>query len=266
MSITSTLVHRADIRFHEAAAVLHPYVGCFWVVTAEQHATIRVVPDGSTSISVQLQNGRSSGWVLRGPLVRPDERRFTSPATLVGVRLRPGVAFILSGIPAHAMVGRRIMLTAVARFRDLVGSEIEPQTPERHIDALQRFLIERLEKASVHPAVAKAVDDIEREQGLLRVSDIAARCSVSPRHLNRLMRNWVGYGTKRFANVVRFQAALKAMDRAPARSGAVLASEAGYFDQAHLTSAVGRFAGETPRHLASTAVSDFSKTRCDDGF
>jgi AraC-like DNA-binding protein len=265
MSITSTLVHRADIRFHEAASVLRSYVGCFWVVTAERHATIRVVPDGSTSISVQLQDGRSSGWVLRGPLVRPDERRFCSPASLVGIRLRPGVAFILSGIPAHAMVGRRIALSGAAPFRDLVASELEPQAPEQHIDVLQRFLIERLQNACVHPAVAKAVDDIERAHGLSRVADVASRCGVSPRHLNRLMRLWVGYGTKRFANVVRFQAALRAMDRAPSQSGAVLASEAGYFDQAHLTSAVGRFAGETPGHLASTAVSDFSKTRCDDG-
>jgi AraC-like DNA-binding protein len=264
MSITSTLVHRAEIRFHEAAEVLHPHVGCFWAVTAERNATIRVVPDGSTSISMQLQEGRSSGWVLRGPLVRPDERRFTSPATLVGVRLRPGVAFILSHIPAHATVGRRIKLTPAAPFRELVVSEIVQQTPLQYIDALQRFLIERLRKASVHPAVATAVHEIEREHGLSRVSDIATRCGVSPRHLNRLMRLWVGYGTKSFANVVRFQATLKAIEHAPTQSGALLASETGYFDQAHLTLALGQFAGATPRRLASTSVSDFSKTRCDD--
>ena len=55
MSITSTLVHRAEIRFHEAADVLRPYVGCFWVITAERDATIRIVPDGSTAISIELQ-------------------------------------------------------------------------------------------------------------------------------------------------------------------------------------------------------------------
>ena len=98
----------------------------------------------------------------------------------------------------------------------------------------------------------------------MRVSEVAARCGVSPRHLNRLMRQWVGYGTKCFANVVRFQATLEEMEHAPAQSGALLASEAGYFDQAHLTLALGRFAGQTPRRLASTSVADFSKTRCDD--
>src|SRR5262245_50158562 len=110
MSISSTLVHRAEIRFHQPADPLRPFVGCFWVVTAERDATIRVVPDGSTAIFIQLQEPHASDWLLRGPLIRPEERRFTKPATLVGIRLRPGVAFLLSGIPAHTMVGRRIGL------------------------------------------------------------------------------------------------------------------------------------------------------------
>jgi AraC-like DNA-binding protein len=264
MSITSTLVHRADIRFREAAAVLRPYVGCFWVITAEQDATIRVVPDASTAISIQLDNGRSSTWCLRGPLVQPDERRFTSPATLVGVRLHPGVAFMLSGIAAHKTVGRRIELRAIAAFRELVAEDPVPATPAEYIDALERFLIARLGSARVHAVVSQALHEIERQRGSARVEEIAARCHVSPRHLNRLMRVWVGYGPKCFARVVRFQATLKQIEDSPTQSGAALASRAGYFDQAHLTLDLTRFAGATPRRLASSSVADFSKTRCDD--
>jgi len=85
VSITSTLVHRAAIRFHEAADLLRPYVGCFWVITADRDATIRIVPDGSTSISIELQ-GRPSAWLLRGPLVRPEERRFSSAALDISIK------------------------------------------------------------------------------------------------------------------------------------------------------------------------------------
>jgi methylphosphotriester-DNA--protein-cysteine methyltransferase len=264
MSITSTLVHRAEIRFHEPADVLRPYVGCFWVVTAERDATIRVVPDGTTAMSIQLQEGRPSGWFLRGPLVGPEERRFPSPAMLVGIRLRPGVAFLLTGTPAHAMVGRRIRLNGTAAFAELACEERHLRTPEQCIDVLQRFLIERLTHAHVHDVVASAVHEIERERGCLRVDEIAARCGVSARHLNRLMRVWVGYGTKYFASIVRFQATLKEIEHSPTQTGAALASETGYFDQAHLTLDLARFAAATPRRLASTGVADFSKTRCDD--
>jgi AraC-like DNA-binding protein len=262
VSITSTLVHRADIRFHEAAETLRPHVGCFWVVTAEPRAAIRVVPDGSTSMSIMLQPGRAARWLLRGPLLRPDELRFASASTLVGIRLRPGVAFAVTGIPADTTVGRRVVLPDP--FRGLVAADAVAQTPEQHIDALQRLLIERLRQSSVCATVAKAVHEIERDHGLSTVSDIAARCGVSPRHLNRLMRLWVGYGPKSFANVVRFQATLNDIDRTPAQPAARLASENGYFDQAHMAGTVRRLAGETPRRLATSSVSDFSKTRCAD--
>ena len=264
MSITSTVVHRAEIQFHEAAEALRPYVGCFWVATAERDATIRVVPDGSTAISIELQKGRPSGWFLRGPLVSPELRQFPSPATLAGIRLRPGVAFLLTGTPAHTMLGRRISLNGTARFHELVASESSLDTAEHCIDVLQRFLIERLRNASVNASVARALQEIEREHGCLRVADIAARCHVSERHLNRLMRDWVGYGPKYFASMVRFQTTLKRMEASPTTPGAALAADTGYFDQAHLAMDLSRFAAATPRHLASSCVADFSKTRCDD--
>src|SRR5262245_5150561 len=121
MSISSTLVDRAEIRFHEAAAPLRDLVGCFWVITAEPDALLRVVPDGSTTISILLQKDQRSDWFLRGPLVRPDERRFSARAQLVGIRLRPGVAFLLGGMPAYTIVGRRIALSGIASFHDLVS-------------------------------------------------------------------------------------------------------------------------------------------------
>jgi methylphosphotriester-DNA--protein-cysteine methyltransferase len=264
MSISSTLVHRAEIRFHEAAESLRSLVGCFWVVTAERDATIRVVPDGSTAISIQLKGNRCPEWFLRGPLVQPEERRFTSPAMLVGIRLRPGVAFLLSGIPAYSMVGRRIGLKETPAFQDLVAEDLRPCAPERCIDVLQRFLLKRLERASLHNTVATALGEIERKHGCLRVPDVAARCGVSARHLHRLMRVWVGFGPKRYANVIRFQATLHEMEDAPGRPAAALAAGNGFFDQAHLTQELGRFARATPGRLASLGVADFSKTRCDD--
>jgi methylphosphotriester-DNA--protein-cysteine methyltransferase len=264
MSITSTLVQHAEIRFHEATDALRPFVGCFWVVTAERDATIRVVPDGSTAISIELQKNQLSDWFLRGPLVRPDERRFTSPTMLVGIRLRPGVAFLLSGIPAYSIVGRRIGLEETPAFQNLVAEDLHPCTPERCIDVLQRFLLARLERASLHSTVTTALHEIEREHGCLRVPDVAARCSVSTRQLHRLMRVWVGFGPKRYATVIRFQATLHEMDDTPGRPAAALAADNGFFDQAHLTQEMGRFARATPARLASVDVADFSKTRCDD--
>ncbi len=45
---------------------------------------------------------------------------------------------------------------------------------------------------------------------------------------------------------------------------ASLAANTGYYDQSHLTNEAVRFSGATPGDLAPRAVTDFSKTRCDD--
>jgi methylphosphotriester-DNA--protein-cysteine methyltransferase len=104
--------------------------------------------------------------------------------------------------------------------------------------------------ATVHDVVTAALRQLERQHGCLQVAELAARCGVSPRHLNRLMRLWVGYGAKRLASVIRFQATLHQMEQSPRQSAASLASENGYFDQSHLTVDVGRFASATPGDLS----------------
>jgi AraC-like DNA-binding protein len=263
MSITSTVVERAEIRFHPAAPELQPYVGCFWVITAECGAIVRVVPDGTTSISIEPNSSLGFEGYLRGPLLGPMELRFHTPATLIGVRLRPGVAFALTGIPAHSMIDRRTRLIDCAAFRQLASVDPVPGTPAEWIAALQKLLIDRLQGAALHAILTRALAEIHKEQGNVPVTDVAARCGISERHLGRLMREWVGYGAKRYAGIVRFQTALAQMEREPSLPVARLAAEIGYFDQAHLSVDIGRYAGATPANLKSENVSDFSKTRCD---
>jgi methylphosphotriester-DNA--protein-cysteine methyltransferase len=150
------------------------------------------------------------------------------------------------------MLGRRIPL-----------SGIPPHAGADHVDALQQFLLARLANAHVDGVVAKALAEIQQARGCVRVAAIAAACGVSERHLNRLMRVWIGYGAKRLARIVRFQTTLHQMEHAPSRSGAILAADTGYFDQAHLTAEMANLAGATPGKLKTSHVADFYKTRCD---
>lgn len=263
MTVTSTAIDRAEIQFHPAAPALQPYVGCFWVITAESGATVRVVPDGTSSIAIEQQGREGFDAYLRGPLLRPIELQFAAPTTLIGVRLRPGVAYNLSGVAAHTMLDRRAHLGDYAAPREFVSLDPAPHAPAEWVAALQTFLIGRLEGTSVHPLVERALAEIHAEHGCLSVADIAARCGASERHVGRLMRDWVGYGPKQYAGIVRFQSTLAQMERAPLSPVAMLATEGGYFDQSHLTVDVARYAGATPARLKSEHVSDFSKTRCD---
>lgn len=263
MSISSTFVAGAEIQFHAAAPALQAHVGCFWVITAHCGATLRVVPDGTASIAVEPNQQHGFTGYLRGPLLRPIELHFTAPTTLIGVRLRPGVAFNLSGIAAHSIVDRRVQLGDEGAFDELMTIDPVPRTATAWVEALQDFLIARLAGTSIHPLVARVLEDIHAAQGRVCVAEVAARCGATERHLSRLMRDWIGYGPKRYAAIVRFQSALAQMEHAPEVAVAALATDTGYFDQSHLTLEMTRYTGATPGRLMAQHVSDFYKTRCD---
>jgi len=263
MSISSTVVDLADIQFHAAVPELKEHVGCFWVITAEHGATMRVVPDGTTSIAIKQQHDGQFEGYLRGPSLQPDDLVIAPATTLIGVRLRPGVALNLSGIPMHRLVDQRVCLSNYNIFDELMSVTPVPQTPTQWVEKLQEFLLSRLGGTNVHTLVAKVLDEIHAEQGDIAVADIAARHDVSERHLTRLMRDWVGFGTKRYAGIVRFQATLAQMESAPELPAAAIAINAGYFDQSHFNVDIARYSGATPGNLIAEHVSDFSKTHCD---
>jgi transcriptional regulator GlxA family with amidase domain len=127
---------------------------------------------------------------------------------------------------------------------------------------LEQFLVPRMVGAQIDPRVQCALKRIEDCAGQMPIAELARACRVSPRHLNRLMRNWVGVSAKRLARFVRFQAVLQRMEASPDNSARV-AAELGYFDQAHLANEVAQFAGTSPGLVAAHRVADFSKTRCE---
>jgi AraC-like DNA-binding protein len=84
------------------------------------------------------------------------------------------------------------------------------------------------------------------------VAALAAAVGVVPRTLQRHFRNRTGLAPKRYAAVRRFNGALRQVALGH-RSLAHIASDAGYSDQAHLTTDLGRHAGLSPGRFRAQA-------------
>ncbi len=264
MSISSTRVERAHIRFVQAHESLRARVGCFWVLTVEPDAQMRLVPDGSSTLYVERFAGQDPTWWLRGPLREPHARRFSGTGHLVGIRLRPGTAGLLTGQKQHPFVDQRVPAGEVfAGARGPWDDRAPTPRPEDDIAVLEGWLRARLLHKVLPPVVTAALEEIERTRGAVTVEALAAHCHCSPRQLNRVLRTWLGYGAKRHANIVRCQATLHRLHEAPHEPAAGLAVDQGYYDQAHLSQDLARLAGDPPGRLHDD-VSDFSKTLCDD--
>jgi methylphosphotriester-DNA--protein-cysteine methyltransferase len=102
--------------------------------------------------------------------------------------------------------------------------------------------------------VAAAVQLLERHPALpVGVGGLGAALDLGDRQLRRRFLAAVGYGPKTLARVLRFQRLLGLLDGAhggaPGPSLAAAAADAGYADQAHMTTECTRLAGLPPTAL-----------------
>lgn len=264
VDVASAMVRGARVTLRRPEPSLRPYVGCLWFVETTPATRLQTVPDACATLSVELCEHALPECFLAGPRLAAAERRPALGQAFLGVRLLPGVAFLLTGVAVHRLTERRTPLTtllpdAAARFDHLLT---DARTVTQRFDALEAFLGQRLAGTHLDARVDRAVKAIEDSAGLIRMAQLARDCQISRRQLHRLVRNWVGIAPKRLARIVRFQAALNRMETAPPGDSQRIAADLGYFDQAHLTKETTQFARTSPAKIIAHHVADFSKTRC----
>jgi AraC-like DNA-binding protein len=227
-------------------------VSCTWEQWADAPREQRVVPDACVDL---IWSGQR--LTIAGPDTSARLVELAAGARVVGVRLRPGAAGAVLGLPACEL---RDQAPSAA---EVLGAEVAEQLlgqlqagGDPH--AILRCAVDAASRSGPDPLVSAAVAALDRSRA--RVDAVAAELGVSARQLQRRVADAVGYGPKMLARVLRFRRlqALSAAQPLAARAGrggespseqaglAELALDAGYADQAHMTAEVTRLAGLSP--------------------
>ncbi len=225
-------------------------VACIWAAWPSE-AVGRVLPDACIDIvwdgSSLFVAGPDTGPVAIDP--RPD-------LAVAGVRFLPGRAPAFLGVPACDLLDSRVALAdlwdraRVERLTERLASTPDPAAAARVLDSAVADQAGRTGGAD--PMIDGLVALLRREpaaHGAVRAASQAL--AVEQRRLHRHCRTAVGYGPKTLDRVLRFRRAMRlARDT---DSLALLASRAGYADQAHLSRETRRLAGTTPSDLFKTS-------------
>jgi AraC-like DNA-binding protein len=214
--------------------VASPLVGCTWGRVAGAEGRQRVVPDACVDL---IWAGERLS--IAGPDTGPRVVTLAAGSRVVGVRLRPGAAGAVLGLPASEV------RDVAADAADVLGREVAAALLEALATGPdpRRTLLRAVELRGMEgpdPLVRAAVLALGRPR--VRVDRVAEELGVSSRQLQRRISEAVGYGPKLLARVLRFRR-LQALGSAPLVE---LALEAGYADQAHMTAEVSRLAGVSP--------------------
>lgn len=211
----------------------------------------RTVPNGSVELLCVI----GSAPRVVGPLTRPRVDILEPGTTIVGIRLRPGAAAALFGLPASELVDQvveagELLGAAAGVLEDRVAGS---RTPAGALEVLQCQVLGRLRDATgPDPLITEAVRRLMPWRGG-GVGSLTSHLGISERQLRRRFETSVGVGPKTLHRILRFQGVLAmaqlalAQGRNPGSDGlASLAVEAGYADQSHLTRECVQLAGTTP--------------------
>ena len=214
--------------------VVSPLVACTWERTTTSRRELRIVPDACVDL---IWSGERLS--IAGPDTKARVVTLAPGARVVGVRLRPGMAGAVLGVPASELrdctpeVVEVLGYEVAAPLLEALAAGVDPH----------RRLLRAVQERGVHepdPLVGAAVAALGQPRA--RVSAVAAELGVSARQLQRIVSAAAGYGPKLLARVLRFRR-LQALAPAPLVE---LALEAGYADQAHMTAEVRLLAGVSP--------------------
>jgi AraC-like DNA-binding protein len=268
MDVTTRNVPTSTYREFPPQPALAGHVLCVWCQVIGTGATAhchRVLPDGCADL---VWIGEAPA-VVAGPATGPVFVPLRPHTIVVGVRLRPGAAPALLGLPASELSDRDTLLGDIwgAETGALSARIIEQASIAARLAAAEAALVRRLANAGPHDPMIDAATLWLARHPEGRIGDLARCLDMGERRLRRRFAFAVGYGPKTFQRVLRLQRVLWLAGRSPRPSMGLagLAAEAGYADQAHMSRELQALTGRSPAGLlqdssSTLELSDLFKT------
>lgn len=228
---------------------LADYVAHFWWVAWDlpEPAVTETLPHPTAHLV--FEGARAE---LRGVPTRRFVRRLEGRGRVFGIKLRPAALAPLWSGSVSALRDRGVPLARV--FGPGARRWAERVLRARTLEAAMA-LAEPVLRARLPPmppeiaAVRDLVETMERDRSLTRVEQVAERMGVSVRTLERAFRAYVGVSPKWVLERYRLHEAAARLRAPHPPTLARLATELGYFDQAHFARAFKAAVGVPPRAL-----------------
>jgi AraC-like DNA-binding protein len=199
------------------------------------------LPDAATALVFRTTAAGASDLRVIGPRTRASYYAGKDLPVCLKIRLCPGTARPLLGLPVNELVNRTMPLA------DLWGvSAGRLEAHLAHLGGDTELILKHLQAAVLARITAQAPADLARSNLVFtaaaalsgrrpaHVSELARRLAVSERHLRNVFTDGVGLPPKRFARIARVRTVLTSGRAHPAQ-WAQLAATTGYYDQSHMT-------------------------------
>ena len=228
---------RIDARTFAPPDDLAPLVESFWVgrweLPDDAPHTTRLLGDPCLHVILEVGARDELAERLVGVWTRRWENTLAGRGTVRAAKLKAGAGGALLD-DASRVRNRRVPLRELFDGApSAAGLPLEAEGDDEAFERLAAFLRRRLRPTPDTEDALVACDLLRREDGLLRVDQLATAMDRSERALQRLFKAQVGAPPKFVIRRHRLQEAAVRLERGDALSLADLALDLGYADQAH---------------------------------
>ncbi|MGX7678998.1 DUF6597 domain-containing transcriptional factor [Jatrophihabitans sp. DSM 45814] len=234
-AVKGASISSAGYREYPPPWMLTRSVSCIWEQQPVEALDQLIVPDASLDL-IWLADRE---LVIAGADTGPRHVRLPGGALSSAIRLRPGAAATVLGIPASELRDQQVEASLVlGADAQRLAETLAAAAPELRLGLLADAVARRHSEPDT--LVVAAANRLARPRA--RVSHVASELGVSERHLQRRVVTSIGYGPKMLARVIR----LRRLATLTSPSLSARADEAGYASQAHMNDEVRRLTGKTP--------------------
>ncbi|QBS46050.1 helix-turn-helix domain-containing protein [Nocardia sp. CS682] len=225
------------------------------------------LPQTATTLVLRTEEFGPREMLVIGPQTKAFYTEQIKPAGCVRLRLAPGAARPLLGVPAAALTNRVVRLADLPGAAADLADRLAELAPDEIVSFLEEALPQRIsENASLRTqrdVLRAAVVALSTDPTGRSVQALADELAVSERQLRNLFTAGIGLSPKHFARIDRVRRVLAQAGNARWRSTstpwartplAQLAADNGYFDQSHMTADFRTLMGVPPTSFLRGAL------------
>ncbi len=203
---------------------------------------IKVMKSDETEFNLQPRS------VVVGPMVTRVMLDINKNHKAVRVGFHPGGLHRFLGLSMAEMIdGHYDAVNVYGSEMEEVNNKLqEAQNIDEIKDVVESFLLKKVNALKKALPFDKAMLELMRNSGNMRIDEVASLACLSIRQFERVSKERIGVPPKFFARLIRFSKAYRMRENFPEMSWTSIAYNCGYFDQMHFIRDFKQFASVAP--------------------
>lgn len=235
---------------------LRSFVKSYLIIESKDGMENNLLPDTSLVMAFRIRGKVTHGTeeetsplpfsVITGLRRSPRQVCYAPGSATLIVKFSETGASAFLPLPVHELFGQTVPLDNFISKKEIDHVENrlgEAENRVQQITVVEHFLLSLFHPPDHDIVIARTIEKIEFNKGLLPIGDILKSLPLSRDPFEKRFRRVTGSSPKQFSSIVRMRHILSGPQKDNLTS---IAYTSGYFDQAHFIKDFRRFTGTTP--------------------